>query len=113
MSKFKTVIRVDVEEVVKRFPKGAGVEAVRFNALESTIEVYWECHALVTPYTFPVEFPIEQLEKQELPAQTSPRSKVQSPKDKYGDAVESVLTGPARKGVSRQNQRKVSTAKRG
>jgi hypothetical protein len=61
MSKFKTSIKVVVEDVKAVLPKGCYLERIEFNAKTNTVEVLWEHDAWKTPFTFPVEMSVETL----------------------------------------------------
>lgn len=71
MSNFVTRIAVDVEAVRKLLPKGSFVAAVEFNGQE--VEVRWAHDHLVSPYTFAVEYPLEELKQRRLPEQVRMR----------------------------------------
>ncbi len=61
MSKFITSIPIDVESIKGKLPKGCFIHSISWNAEKSKLEITWEHHKLVTPYTFPVEFPVYNL----------------------------------------------------
>jgi hypothetical protein len=71
MSRFHTSIPVDVEAVKKLLPqRGVHVHGVVINSddpKQLEVVVDWECDNLRTPYSFPVEFPIQELKEHKLP----------------------------------------------
>lgn len=70
MSKFVTAIPVDVHGVLALLPKRATPLDVRFDPELEVVAVEWDDDDLVTPFTFPVEYSIEQLKGQQLPEKT-------------------------------------------
>lgn len=67
MSKFKTVISVDVDSITAALPPGHHVSQIFFNEAESRVEVHWEHDLLQTPLDHAIEFPLEFLRERQLP----------------------------------------------
>ena len=67
MSKFKTVIPVDVAAIVGLLPKNSFVEAVTFDKDAGAVCVTWDNDRLKTPYSFAFDFPAENLKAQRIP----------------------------------------------
>jgi hypothetical protein len=67
MSAFKTTIPVDIDSVKRLFPKDHTVEKVVFDQAASQIVVIWQTSAIETPYTFPLDFTMPDLEAKKLP----------------------------------------------
>lgn len=67
MSAFKTCIPVDVDGVRKLLPKESFVESVDWNPLTQQVEVTWSNRNCVTPWSVPIEFPIQMLQDKALP----------------------------------------------
>jgi len=82
MSAFKTSLPVDLEAVKRLLPKDHHIEKIVLDPANSRIDVIWHTSAIETPYTFPVEFPVADLEAKKLPAQAklaAPRVKPERP----------------------------------
>lgn len=63
MSKLTTTIPIDIQTVldaIKAVPKST-VHSVELKEDMSGVEVIWDCHDIKTPYTFPVDYPLEKL----------------------------------------------------
>lgn len=67
MSRFKTVLSVDVAGVRQALPPGSYVESVTFDEKEG-VAVVWDHPALTSKFTFPVEFPLADLTAARVPA---------------------------------------------
>jgi hypothetical protein len=75
MSSFKTVIPVNTEAVKKLLPPGSFVEKVDFDPQTGELSLHWHHQRLTTPYTFPLDFSLAQLENHELPDKVTDRTK--------------------------------------
>lgn len=73
MSKFVTVIPVDVHGVLELLPARAVPLDVRFDPEASVVEVEWDDDDFETGFTFPVEFARELLKAKKLPLQVKLR----------------------------------------
>jgi hypothetical protein len=73
MSKYTTYMPVDVKEVIGLFPKGTTVLSVSFNPEENKIIILWDNENLVTPFSVPLDFPIDNLLDGKLPDHVSLR----------------------------------------
>lgn len=67
MSTFRTPLPVDIDAVKAMLPKGASVEKIDWDPQLQILSMIWHHQRIATPYTFPVEFTIEQLESGKLP----------------------------------------------
>ncbi len=72
MSRFHTSIPIDIEAVKALLPKRAtfvhGVSLVDADDHKKLkVVVDWECGELTSGFTFPVDFPVEELRAQKLP----------------------------------------------
>lgn len=67
MSKFKTDIPIDVEELKKLLPPNHHFTKILFNEDQSAVELHWEHDQMVTPFDFAMSFPVELLKRQQLP----------------------------------------------
>jgi hypothetical protein len=67
MSKFKSVILVDVEAVKTLLPEGHHLNRIVWNPTDNQVEVHWEHDKFRTPVDFEVDFPIDNLEQLSLP----------------------------------------------
>jgi len=73
---------VDLEAVKRLLPKDHHIEKIVLDPANSRIDVLWHTSAIETPYTFPVDFTLADLEVMELPAQAklaAPRVKPSAP----------------------------------
>lgn len=61
MSLLKTKIPVDVRRVIDALPKDAHVHSIVLNNEKSAVEIVWDTPTIRTPYTFPVDHPLEKL----------------------------------------------------
>lgn len=61
MSKFRTTIPVDLKSVIAKLPERSNVLSVEYNAASCEIELIWDNDKLTTPYTFPLDYPLEKL----------------------------------------------------
>lgn len=64
MSKFKTTLPVNVAEIIGKLPKASFVHSVTLLPDRTGVEIVWDCDALKTAYTFPIEYPLERLLEQ-------------------------------------------------
>lgn len=62
MSKFVTTIPTDIAEVVEKLPPGSYIHSITLNA-DRTIAIVWDHDKHKTPYTFPLECPVEKLDE--------------------------------------------------
>ena len=67
MSKFKTVMMVDVEAIKRELPNNVFIHGVEFQADPPRVELTWEHDGLKTPYTFPLDYPLELLQARQVP----------------------------------------------
>lgn len=67
MSDFVTKIPVDVEGAKRLLEFGSDIIGVTFNPSESAVELRWGNQWIVTPFTFPLEFSLEDLAAGKLP----------------------------------------------
>lgn len=69
MSKFATLIPVDVETLVKALPAGSFLNKIRLADDQKGIVIEWDCDNLRTPYTVPVDIsPSMILDGEHMPA---------------------------------------------
>lgn len=61
MSRFKTVVPIDLGEVLGRLPNRSYVESVEISKDRSSAEVIWGCDDLKTGFTFPVEVAVDKI----------------------------------------------------
>lgn len=90
MSKFKTSIPVQVEELIGRLPKGSSINGVTLRKDNSAVDVEWEHDNLQTPYTFAVDCP-----DVENPPVIKPKAKAESGKRESGNAPTPPVSGQA------------------
>lgn len=57
MSKFRTVLAVDVAGVLACLPKGSAVTNISLNDDRTGISIFWEHDDFKTLYSFPVDCP--------------------------------------------------------
>lgn len=81
MSVFSTSIPVDTDAIKSLLPVNAIIENVTFDG--KAVRVIWHSGRLVTPYSFPVDFPLDKLKNKTLPD-----------KVRYADAPAAVPTAP-------------------
>lgn len=62
MSKFVTIIPTDIAEVIEKLPPGSYIHSITLNA-DRTIAIVWDHDKHKTPYTFPLECPVEKLDE--------------------------------------------------
>lgn len=67
MSPFVTSLPVEVDRLKQLLPKGSHIEEISFDKTTQELQMRWSNPQLVTPYTFPLPFSADQLEKKELP----------------------------------------------
>jgi hypothetical protein len=61
MSKHKTSVPVNVASVIAALPKNSYVHSAELNEARDGVDIVWENDAIKTPYTFPVEYPLDKL----------------------------------------------------
>lgn len=61
MSLALTTILIDIKAVTDALPRKAHIHSVKLKADNSGVEIVWDSPEFVTPYTFPVEYPLEKL----------------------------------------------------
>lgn len=61
MSKFITNLSIDVQAVLEMLPPGTSIQEVRLTESKRAVEILWENDNLLTPYTVPIPFPLENL----------------------------------------------------
>lgn len=81
MSKFKTTIPISVAAVLAKLPARSYVEGTKLNEARDGVEVIWGCDDLRTGYTFPVEFPLANLEAGSRPQGVLDYTNVPPPAD--------------------------------
>lgn len=82
MSSFKTSLKLDPRQVIRELPSGASVEGVEWKPDTQELEIVWNHHELVTPFTFALDYPLSMLQAKELPKDTRwkrPASSVHAP----------------------------------
>lgn len=67
MSQFLTAIAVDLERVKLLLPKQHFLESVTWNPIMHTVDLVWSSPGLVTPFSTPQFFPVQNLHDQTLP----------------------------------------------
>lgn len=67
MSQFLTAIAVDLERVKLLLPKQHFLESVTWNPIMHTVDLVWSSPGLVTPFSTPQFFSIQNLHDQTLP----------------------------------------------
>jgi hypothetical protein len=89
MSKFKTTIPVDVEQVKKLLPPGAHLDGVTFDAGNNSVEVRWQHDGFRTPLDHAVEYPLAKLIAQNLPPdrEPEPEQSAETPTGTVGGTV--------------------------
>ena len=74
MSDFVTNIPVDIESTRKLLPPGAEIDPnLKWNPDIQQLQLTWRHKNLLTPYTFPLEYPVELLRAKEFPKKASVR----------------------------------------
>lgn len=74
MSDFVTSIPVDIETTKKLLPPGAEIDPnLKWNPERQQLELTWRHRNLLTPYTFPLDYPIEMLKARTFPKHASVR----------------------------------------
>ena len=68
MSQFKTILPVNVDEVLRLLPKDSFIESVTWEATAQTVEVVWSNRNLHTKLTVPTDFPLQMLHDRSTPA---------------------------------------------
>jgi hypothetical protein len=63
MSKLVTTIPVAVQEVLSALPSGSYVHSVKLKDDKSGIEIVWDNPRIITKFSFPVAYPLEELQK--------------------------------------------------
>ena len=74
MSKFNTRIPVDVAAVVALLPRKSTVSGVSLEQVDDgshEVVVEWENDWMKSPFTFPVEWPVEKLRSREIPGKVT------------------------------------------
>lgn len=61
MSLAVTTIPIDIKSIISALPRKAHIHSVKLKADNSGVEVVWDSPEFVTPYTFPVEYPLSKL----------------------------------------------------
>ncbi len=91
MSKFTTKIPVEIKTVLEKLPKHAHVHEVKLAHDRSSVEVIWDHDAFATGFTFPVEFPVENLFAGKVPDGVKVKARVEvdngTPGTRPSDAV--------------------------
>lgn len=67
MSDFTTVIPVDIEAVKKLLPADSDILGIEWIKASNSVELKWGNRNLVTPFSFALEFPLEQLKSGKVP----------------------------------------------
>jgi hypothetical protein len=67
VSAFKTVLTVDLGSITRLLPKDYTIEKIAFDHATSEVVVLWQTSAIETPYTFPLDFTVADLEAKKLP----------------------------------------------
>lgn len=70
MSLFSTKILVPLDATKKMLPKKSFVERVLWNEKESCVEIIWSNHLFKTPWSRPVECPIQVLKNKSCPPES-------------------------------------------
>lgn len=61
MSKLKTIVPIDVQSVIRRFPAKSFVHSVELNADKTAVEIVWDNDGIFTGRTYPVDYPASRL----------------------------------------------------
>lgn len=77
MSKFRTLIPVDIATLKKMLPDGATVHLVGWDYDLDQVHIDWEHDDFVTPFDHAIPFTTEALERQELPDGVRHRAQIQ------------------------------------
>jgi len=109
VSAFRTVLPVDLDAVKRLLPKDHTVEKVVFDHAASQIVVIWQTSAIETPYTFPLDFTVPDLEAKKLPKHAKLAERRVNPVPANGVKVPGAVIPPrpVKPGRSRRNTVKV------
>jgi hypothetical protein len=109
VSAFRTVLPVDLDAVKRLLPKDHTVEKVVFDQAASQIVVIWQTSAIETPYTFPLDFTMPDLEAKKLPQHAKLSERRVKPVPANGAKVPGAVIPPrpVKPGRSRRNTVKV------
>lgn len=106
MSEFKTILKVDVQSIIDLLPKHqVHIHGVEFDKEKKEVAVRWSTPNLETPYSFPVDFPIENLKHKKLPKGVLTRKESKEQKEIRKNAEAAAKARAA-------NERKEADAKR-
>lgn len=104
MSDFVTNIPVDIESTRKLLPPGSEIDPnLRWNSESQQLQLTWRHKNLLTPYTFPLEYPVELLKAKEFPKKASVReikNVVEPITDNDKVSVDSKPRGRVKKGLT-------------
>lgn len=67
MSKFLTILPLDVDEMLSKLPGKHFLHGITYNPKTKSVEVHWEHDKLETGLSVPVPFPLELIGKRKLP----------------------------------------------
>lgn len=112
MSRFKTSIPVDVAAVIKLLPARSYVEAVTLSADRASVELVWGCDDLVTPYTFPVECSVADLQARRATADKAREERLAQLTQGAGNSEASESANPPKSQIG-NDKVSVDTRRRG
>lgn len=67
MSDFYTIIPIDIEAVTSKLPADAYVGDLKWDADRKQLKLHWSSRAMKTPFSVPIEFPLEDLKAKTVP----------------------------------------------
>lgn len=79
MSRFTTKIPVKLDEVIGLFPPKSDVHEVRLSEDNAFVEIEWSNDWLQTPFTVPIEYPLENFWAKQLPEKVTSKLPQPSP----------------------------------
>lgn len=88
VSKFFTPIPVAVQQVIDALPAGCARGPLVWNKDTNCLEVHWEHDKLVTPWTFPVPYTVDQMAKGVLPEKAWRRQSIAVPTPQPGEPAD-------------------------
>ena len=99
MSQFVTQIPVPVEEIKRLLPNQHFLESVTWDPIMQTVDIVWSSPALVTPFSTPQLFPIQNLHDRTLPSVAKYRASVTSAEPAAQPVVEKPIDKNKRRTV--------------
>lgn len=115
MSKFKSVIPVDVLAVKDLLPEGHHLNRIVYDPGQSRVEVHWEHDKFRTKFDFEIEFPIENLKELTVPEGVTvlqpAKAPEKQPEPEFAQRSSQVEAAPANETPTPEKAARVPTQK--